>query len=1216
MNRELLLADLKKQVAALEDDLRERAAEPEFDRGLRDDYDAATTAGRTATAYEVWLEGQITQAAVAWVLGTVFLRFVEDNKLIELPYLTGPGEWGDVAVDRQQEHFGKRPLDTDRHWIEAGFADMRAASPVAAGLFDKAHNPMHRITPSGQAARTLVEFWRRKGEDGKIVHDFTDETWDTRFLGDLYQDLSEAARKTYALLQTPDFVEEFILDLTLTPALDEFGLEPDYPLKNDRPDFEGRDRKGLRLIDPTCGSGHFLLGAFHRLLEQWEEHAPGLDRWELIRRTLYSVHGVDKNPFAVAIARFRLLVAALKAAGETSLKGVEFQINVAVGDSLLHGRGANQVQRSLLDGDDAHAYVTEDIYEDKFRQVDLLGIGSYHVVVGNPPYITVKDKQENENYRKAYPEVCKGKYALSVPFAQRFFQLGVNGHHTRTGAGYIGQITANSFMKREFGSKLIEDYFNRKVDLTHVIDTSGAYIPGHGTPTVILIGRRSAQRGHDVRVVQGIQGEPSQPVTPEKGLVWNAITEQVENPGSESQWVSCADLPRERLTRHPWNLAGGGADALILRIEDAANSVLGARVKRIGFYGVIGADDVSIASARVFERTRTESEYHRRLVVGDQVRDWDVLEGLDVFHPYTSSRQLVSLEDLPGHKIRLWPYRTTMGNRSTFSKGTYFSDGRPWYEWHQLPVDKGAHRSSIVYGEIATHNHFILDQGDSVFNRTAPIIKLRDGSTYEDHLELIGVLNSSTAAFCLRQRCFPKGGDKVGGDGARVTGEHWEERYAFNSTNVEQVPLPKILPLELGRYLDSVSQKYMDTQPDVVIENLPISRDALDNAHSSNTTFRLRMIALQEELDWQVYGFYGLFDDSEMGNLTGDPDSVPEVDLGERAFEIVLARKMNAGEIKTQWFKRHDSIPITEIPSRWPAEYRELVQRRIDCIESRRDIALIERPEHKRRWSTIPWEKREQEALRTWLLDACERREFWYAEDHNGIEQPEPQTINRLADRLRTDPDVMQVAELYAGQGTDLAKVLTDIIKTEHVPYLSAMRYKDSGMRKREQWEWTWEEQHKEDETGEDRKIPVPPKYSSGDFRKNEYWRQRGKLDVPNERFISYPEASPESDDSLLLGWAGWNHREQAHALTILVLTRSQDDNWGPDKLTPLLAGLDEQQLWLRQWHSEEDPNTGESPAQTYTGFLNDMMGELELNRDDLKGWRPAPKTGRKSKKQ
>ena len=71
------------------------------------------------------------------------------------------------------------------------------------------------------------------------------------FLGDLYQDLSERARKKYALLQTPVFVEEFILDRTLDPAIDEFGLDE------------------VRMIDPTCGSGHFLLGGFARLFDLW-----------------------------------------------------------------------------------------------------------------------------------------------------------------------------------------------------------------------------------------------------------------------------------------------------------------------------------------------------------------------------------------------------------------------------------------------------------------------------------------------------------------------------------------------------------------------------------------------------------------------------------------------------------------------------------------------------------------------------------------------------------------------------------------------------------------------------------------------------------------------------------------------------------------------------------------------------------------------------------
>ena len=66
------------------------------------------------------------------------------------------------------------------------------------------------------------------------MHDFTDPDWNTRFLGDLYQDLSEEARKRFALLQTPEFVEEWILSRTLDPAIREFGHRAGA---DDRPDL-------------------------------------------------------------------------------------------------------------------------------------------------------------------------------------------------------------------------------------------------------------------------------------------------------------------------------------------------------------------------------------------------------------------------------------------------------------------------------------------------------------------------------------------------------------------------------------------------------------------------------------------------------------------------------------------------------------------------------------------------------------------------------------------------------------------------------------------------------------------------------------------------------------------------------------------------------------------------------------------------------------------
>ena len=107
--------------------------------------------------------------------------------------------------------------------------------------------------------------------------------------------------------------------------------------------------------------------------------------------------------------------------------------------------------------------------------------------------------------------------------------------------------------------------------------------------------------------------------------------------------------------------------------------------------------------------------------------------------------------------------------------------------------------------------------------------------------------------------------------------------------------------------------------------------------------------------------------------------------------------------------------------------------------------------------------------------------------------------------------------------------------------------------------------------------IPVPPKYTSADFRKPSYWSARGKLDVPKERFIVYPGAGRETDPTPLLGWAGWDHAQQSLALATIIQQREAE---GADEaLVPLVAGMAELQPWVEQWHAEIDPLFGISPA-------------------------------------
>ena len=264
------------------------------------------------------------------------------------------------------------------------------------------------------------------------------------------------------------------------------------------------------MIDPTCGSGHFLLGAFDRLLDRWHKHAPAMEIQARVQSALDAIHGVDLNPFAVAIARFRLTVAALQACDLRSLEDAPaFKYHLAVGDSLIHGPDPN-----VLPGMEERGafmpfhYATEDAQ----LLLEMLEEGRYDTVVGNPPYITVKDKALNKIYRSKFGKVCKGTYALTVPFMVQFFALAKRGEQS----GWVGQITGNSFMKREFGVPLIEEFLADR-DLRLVEDTSGAYIPGHGTPTVIIVGRNQPPVSDTVRAVLGIRGEPGTPDDPAEG---------------------------------------------------------------------------------------------------------------------------------------------------------------------------------------------------------------------------------------------------------------------------------------------------------------------------------------------------------------------------------------------------------------------------------------------------------------------------------------------------------------------------------------------------------------------------------------------------------------------------------------------------------------------------------------------------------------------------
>jgi len=380
---------------------------------------------------------------------------------------------------------------------------------------------------------------------------------------------------------------------------------------------------------------------------------------------------------------------------------------------------------------------------------------------------------------------------------------------------------------------------------------------------------------------------------------------------------------------------------------------------------------------------------------------------------------------------------------------------------------------------------------------------------------------------------------------------------------------------------------------------------SLDAARDRADALLLRMIALQEELDWQVYHLYGLLEES----LTFPIDHVPPIHLGERAFEILMARAMESGELQTEWFARHNSTHRTTIPEHWPEPYRVLVQRRLDTIARDRDIALIEQPEYKRRWNLPLWEEQESEAVRNWLLDRLEDPRYW------PTNPPALTSIARLAGAVRHDADFLQLAELYRHRADfDLAELIEELLTKESVPFLPVLRYKESGLPKRADWERTWQLQRCED-AGEKVEIPVPPKYEKDDFLAADFWRLRGKLDVPKERFISYSPLARDADKSLVIAWAGYHHGQQALALAGYCYEMRGMEAWPAERLTPILAGLQELQPWLDQWHNEIDPERQQRLDEFIRSFVEAELAQLSLTAEQVRAWRPAAQAARANRR-
>lgn len=250
-------------------------------------------------------------------------------------------------------------------WLRDGLTALRGMPPAAAIARAASRLTVHPATqwlmhpaywpelhtappPSADALTALVQWWTTAPS---LAHDVPNgppsiSGW---IIGDLLQLATDERRKAHALAQTPWWVADFLLDLTLVPACAEYANE-----------------RLIRTIDPTCGTGHILTRAMDYL---WEWYATGtihprqakaepatggtpVPPERILGRVVASVDGVELDPLTAAVARLRCTVYAGHLAHRAGLWPRQPRLHetprsliprIGVGDSLLLGKVSREV---------------------------------------------------------------------------------------------------------------------------------------------------------------------------------------------------------------------------------------------------------------------------------------------------------------------------------------------------------------------------------------------------------------------------------------------------------------------------------------------------------------------------------------------------------------------------------------------------------------------------------------------------------------------------------------------------------------------------------------------------------------------------------------------------------------------------------------------------------------------------------------------------------
>jgi predicted type IV restriction endonuclease len=613
-------------------------------------------------------------------------------------------------------------------------------------------------------------------------------------------------RKAGGVYYTPKYIVDYIVENTVGKLI-----------KDKKP----KDIEKIKIVDPACGSGSFLIGAYQYLLDRhlqyYTENPPqkkkdnpltpdgNLTTAEKKRILLNNIYGVDIDAQAVEVTKLNLLLKALEGETNASIsKQLTFfnervlpnlENNIKCGNSLI-GTDFYDNQLVLFPGQikKINAFDWDKAFPEIFRN------GGFDAVIGNPPYLGFQEgSKEIKNYYVEEFKSAKGKYDHYILFVEKSMNL-------LKSKGYFSFIIPNKFIQSNYGKGIKEVILNFQI--IEIINFNDIQVFSGATnyPCILIIKKENPKKIFKYSNVGSI--DQTFYLSNEIEINQKSLTNEV--------WVLVDNKEQQVLDR--LNNSGRKLD----EISEAITQGIRTGNLKVYFNNI---------NSETIKENNLEKDLIKQVFHGKNVKRYrctvDSNEDLLLF-PYKSNNSSpVYINHYENTRKYLEQFKDELRERKDSGK-VFKNTPKKWFEfWDQKP--KCFDSPKIIFPDISKCNNFYLDEEGTGYLNTCYAIFLKQGYNYR---LLLGILNSKTIKFFIKNICpFVRGG-----------------YYRYKTNYIKQIPLPSNFPRNISENIITLVDNLLNLNQELQSTKLDTHRRQLQRAiyHAEN------------KIDELVYELYGL----------------------------------------------------------------------------------------------------------------------------------------------------------------------------------------------------------------------------------------------------------------------------------------------------------------------------------------------------------------------